>query len=372
MTQIIHRKSSKILIPDGFYKNSPLLWSDVHNLCEMRDALSLKWWAEVEIRFIDQWGKPIYYIWDQKANIVLANYIQTQYPGTQISFESSANMIEFDTGLCETYSELTEQLQYIQAIKEDILSRFNIFEWKARVEEHELSEHFINPIDDEILKLIEEHGYEQAEELTTKRSEEKKRNSGLRLSPMKWIQYILPLQKELWTKILPYTKTTSQQLTLSSSDPEVTLWLHAQLLNTIYEYRHQYKHFKHRTDKRWDQRKKVVNYRVEHDLWVKSGYEPKFPGSDYRKYFKKNYFENHVKDNYRIGDIEKFVMSHGPQSKKFSLDEWWNPIPRTEFRLQDTMENTIDALHNLEYIFELLLKSPHKNNPMYNYKYSDI
>lgn len=372
MTQIIHRKSSKILVPDGFYKNSPLLWYNINNLSAMREALQLRWWAEVEVRYIDQSGKPVYYIWNKKTNIVLANHIQTNYPNTQISFESSANMIEFDTGLCETYSELLEQLQYIQSIKDNILNTFHLCEWKARVEESELSEPFVNPIDDEILEIINIHGYNEAEMIIAKRNDQKKWEAWVRLSPMKWIQYILPLQEELWSKILPYTKTTSQQLTLSSKDPEITLWLHAQLLNTIYEYRYQHKHFKHRTDKRWNQRRKVVNYRAEHNLWVKSGYEPKFPGSDYRKYFKKNYFENHIKDNYRIGDIEKFVMSHGPQSKKFSLDEWWNPIPRTEFRLQDSMENTLDALHNLEYIFELMLQSPHKNNPMYNYRYSDI
>jgi hypothetical protein len=372
MTQIIHRKSSKILVPDGFYKNSPLLWNNVHSLSEMWNALLLRWWAEVEVRFINQYWKPAYYLWDKKTNIVLANYIQTQYPTAQISFESSANMIEFDTGLCGTYAELIEQLRYIQSIKEDILHRFELLEWKARVEESELSEPFVNPIDDEVIELIKHHGYDEAEMIITKRNDQKKRDTWVRLSPMKWIQYVLPLQDELWPKILAYTKTTSQQLTLSSEDPKITLWLHAQLLNTIYEYRHKHKHFKHRTDKRWYQRKKVVNYRAEHNLWVKSGYEPKFPGSDYRKYFKKNYFENHIKDNYRIGDIEKFVMSHGPQSKKFSLDEWWNPIPRTEFRLQDSMENAVDALHNLEYIFELMLSSPHKNNPLYNYTYCDI
>lgn len=372
MTQITHRKSSKILVPDGFYKNSPLLWNNVHNLSTMRDMLELRWWAEVEVRFIDQLGKPKDYIWNKKTNIVLANYIQINYPKAQICLEASANMIEFDTGLCETYTELIAQLQFIQSIKEDVLIKFNLLEWKARVEESELSEVFVNPIDDEILALIEEYWYEKADEIITKRDEEKKRNSGVRLSPMGWIEYVLPLQKELWQNILPFTKTTSQQLTLSSKDPEITLRLHAQLLNTIYEYRYHNKHFKHRTDKRWNQRKKVVNYRTEHNLGVKSGYEPKFPGSDYRKYFKKNYFENNIKDNYRIGDIEKFVMSHGPQSKKFSIDERWNPIPRTEFRLQDSMKNTLEAQHNLEYIFELMLSSPHKYNPLYNYKYSNI
>lgn len=372
MTQIIYRKSSKILVPDGFYKNSPLLWSTITNLSEMRNALSLKWWAEVEVRFVDSTGKPVYYIDHQKTNIVLANYIQSTYPGTQISFESAANMIEFDTGLCKTYDALLEQLQHIQDIKEDILRTYKLNEWNARVDDRELQEPFINPIDDEILGLIDQYGYTQAEAIIMERSEEKKRNAGWRLSPMPWIQYILPLQKELWIQMLAYTKTTSQQLTLSSTDHEITLRLHAQLLNTIYEYWHKHNHFQHRTHKRWTQWEKVVSYRATHELWVKSGYEPKFPWSDYRKYFKKNYFENNIKDNYRIGDIEKFVMSHGPQSKKFSLDEWWNPTPRTEFRLQDSMKRTLDAQRNLEYIFELMLASPHKNNPLYNYSYKDI
>jgi hypothetical protein len=60
-----------------------------------------------------------------------------------------------------------------------------------------LSEPFVNPIDDEVLALIEQHGYEKAEELIMQRDVDKQRNTGVRLSPMNWIQYILQLQEEL-------------------------------------------------------------------------------------------------------------------------------------------------------------------------------
>lgn len=370
MTHFHTQKSTKVLIPTGFYKSSPLITVDSGSLETLRNSLDLQWWSEVETRFVDIHGKPVYYIGKKKTNIVVANYITQTYPKAHISFESSANMIEFDTGLCSSYHELITQLSTIQSIKEDVLKQFGLYEGKARVEESELSEPFVNPIDDSILELIRSYGLDEARKKVSAWSISQKQESWLNFTPRKRIEYILDIQTQIEGKILNFTKTTSQQLTLSSKNHEITLRLHAQLLNTIYEYYHTYKNFDPRTKKRWKQWKKIVNYRAEHGIGVKNWYEPKFPGSDYRKYFKKNYFENNIKDNYSIGDLEKFVMSHGPQSKKFSLDTIGNPIPRTEFRLQDSMDNVLDAHRSIEYIFELLLASPHKNNPVYIYEYS--
>jgi len=71
-------------------------------------------------------------------------------------------MIEFDTGLCSSYHELITQLSTIQSIKEDVLEQFGLYEGKARVEESELSEPFVNPIDDSILELIRSYGLDEA------------------------------------------------------------------------------------------------------------------------------------------------------------------------------------------------------------------
>ena len=80
MTQIIHTKNNKILVPDGFYKSSPLLSIPCTNLEEMRKRLQLRGGSEIEIRFIDKQGKPVYYLGKKKTNIIVANYVQDKYP----------------------------------------------------------------------------------------------------------------------------------------------------------------------------------------------------------------------------------------------------------------------------------------------------
>lgn len=373
MTNIQDTKNKIVLVPDGFYTNSPLLHDKSKTLKDLRNVLSLQWWSEVEIRFVDKAWKAVNFIDGKKTNLVVANYILEQFPWVNVTFESSANMIELDTGICQTYEELISQLKLLQSIKEQILKKFGLEEWPAYVTEIELSEDFVDPIDDQIHQLIESHGIEKAEDIISKRNEDQKKSCWLHIASFSWMKYVINVQKTMSNEMKNYTKTTSQQLTLSSKSHEITLWFHVQMLNTIYEYYvKNKKSFLPWTGMRWEQRRKVVDYRALHGIGVKNWYEPKFPWPDYRKYFKRNYFENNIKDDYIIWNIEKFVMSHWPQSKKFSLNNQWVPIPRTEFRLQDSLPNILDAHKSTEKIFELMLASAHKNNPMYNYHFKEI
>lgn len=349
--------------------NSPLYWKTITDIKQLRAELHLKGWAEVELRVLHKDWSPAYYFEWEKMNFTMAKFIRKHYPDAHVTFESSANMLEFDTGICYDYEELMQWLQTIQEMKEAILQHFDVIEGKAFVENKELEYEFVNPIHDKVLlKLSELWGdLDQLLLFLYDLPDNLKADYGLDFYAPEWVKYLLTIQSQLPNNILNYTKTTAQQLTLSTNNFSDTLWLDQQLLNyiTYYYYEHN-QSYAPRTDERSKQWEKVVTYRSENKIGIKWWYRPIAPWSVYYSYLKRTYFDNKKIDWYALGHVPS-SMSHGPVSLKFSLNEHGELLPRSEFRLQDSASHTLDAQKNIDMMLMNFVRSAYAQFPKYEY-----
>lgn len=372
MTNISKRNAAYTAYPDRLVL-SPLINTTIHTIQELRNVLELQGWAEVEVRFLDKTWKPAYWIDWEKTNHVLYEYIRTYYPEQNVTFEASASMIEFDTWLCPEYKSLITQLEIINTIKKDICKTFWLKEAPARVTEKELKQDFVNPIHPAILDLVHTHdSLETACTLLQDVAEAEKHLYWLDKTTIERVKYLLEIQHKLPSEIMKLTQTTSQQLTVSSKSTDnpfsKTLWLYAQTLNYLAEQHKLTASYLPRTDCRGTQFWQVVDYRSKHNIGVWWWYDPQFPGINYTKYMKKKYFPNKTHDNYTIGNMDNFIMSQWPKSLKFAVDDAWNIIPRSEFRLQDSKENTLEAQKNIDQMFLDFAHSAYAQLPMRIYE----
>lgn len=249
-----------------------------------------------------------------QTNHVLMRYIKQKWPHISVTFESSADMIEFDTGICLSHAELLHKLQEIQDIKVDLLQAYNLKEAPAYVTEWELSSDFVNPISNLVMDLYTKNKKNTAKTLMSLQAIIEKWNRdemvsyGLDLTTPERIWYLLDIQKRLPDDILKLTQTTAHQFTCSTNDFSKTVWLDQQLKNYLtyrfYEYNKSLSYF---TKERWAQRRKVVTYRNEHKIWVKWWYEPTSPWSDYYKSVKIKYFDNEEIDGFTFRDTYLLV-----------------------------------------------------------------
>ena len=60
-------------------------------------------------------------------------------------------------------------------------------------------------------------------------------------------------------------------------------------------------------------------------------------------------------------------MSHGPVSLKFSLNDMGELVPRTEFRLQDSLANTMEAQKQIDTMLVNFAQSAYAQFPKYEY-----
>lgn len=375
MTKIQDNELEYVYVPDTKKLDiSPISNTRFSNIQDIRSHLNLKWWSEVELRLLNTDDSPAYYINDIKTNHVLMRYINKNRPHVSVTFESSANMIEFDTWICASHTELLNKLQEIQDIKVNILNIYNLKEAPAYVTEKELIVDFINPIDDKIMDLHNESWKSTSKTLKILQSLLEKWDKGkvtpywLDLTTPKRIWYILDVQKKLPDDILKLTQTTAHQFTCSTSSFSTTIWLDQQLKNYLtyrfYEYNKSLSYF---TKERWAQRRKVVEYRNKHKVWVKWWYEPTSPWSNYYKSVKIKYFDNEEMDGFTLGHVPS-SMSHQVQSLKFAISSSWELLPRTEFRAQDSLESVLDAQYKIDDMLIDFCNSPFAQYPLVHYK----
>lgn len=372
MTKITKRNGAYTAYPDRLVL-SPLKDAKINTITQLREVLELQWWAEVEVRFLDKKWYAAHWIDWQKTNHLIRDFVKSNYPDTHLSVESSSSMIEFDTWLCPDYKSLIQQLSIINDIKKDICKTFGLKEWPARVTRNELEQDFVNPIHPLLMERI--HQYTSVDEALAwlnDISEEEKKTYWLDKTPIERIPYFLTIEKTLPADIMKLTQTTSQQLTVSSKSAEnpfsKTLWLYAQTLNYLAEQHKINWSYLPRTNVRGLQFWQVVEYRSKYNIGVSGWYAPQFPGIDYPKYMKKRYFPNNTHDGYTIGNMENFIMSQWPKSLKFWVDDDWNLIPRSEFRLQDSMKNTKKAQNSIDQMFLNFLNSSYAQLPMRVYE----
>lgn len=372
MTKISNRNGAYTAYPDRL-QDSPLKWHTINTIQQLRTVLDLQGWAEVEVRFLDKDWNAAYYIDGIKTNYVIYDFVKNKYSDMSITFEASSSMIEFDTWLCPDYASLQNRLILINIIKKDICETFSLQEWPARVTEKELKQDFVNPIHPAILELVNKHNsIETACRILQNIKEEEKYLYWLDKTNIEWVKYLLEIQNKLPKEIMQLTQTTSQQLTVSSKSAEnpfsKTLWLYAQTLNYLAEHHKLIGSYLPRTDLRGLQFWQVVEFRSANNIGVWWWYDPQFPGIDYPKYMKKRYFPNKTHDNYTIGNMDNFIMSQWPKSLKFAVNEQWDIIPRSEFRLQDSMIDTLQAQKNIDQMFLDFIKSPYAQLPMRIYE----
>ena len=370
MTRITDAISNFIYEPKTKYPiDSPLYWRKTDTIEQLWERLGLKGWSEVEVRFLHKDGTPAYRIEGEKSNFVIIRYVKEKYPTMAVTFEASANMLEFDTWLCLSHKDLISWLQYIQLIKEDILHHFDLIEWPAFVDEKELEYDFINPIHDNVLNKYEEFGQdlERLTQFLQDIPETQKAFYGLDFTSPERTKYLLTIQAQLPKDIIKFTKTTAQQLTLSTDNFSNTLWLDQQLLNYITTYYYtnnqSYEPWTNKRGKQWEE---VVTYRSLHKIGVKWWYRPIAPWSVYYAYLKRTYFDNKQIDWFSLWHVPS-AMSHGPISLKFALDENGELIPRTEFRLQDSMPTTLDAQERIDTMLMDFAQSAYAQFPKYEY-----
>ncbi len=380
MTRIINQAAAYHAIPT-ISQRSPLLITPkkmctIRTVADLRKILALRWWSEVESRFLFNNGKPASYIDGQKLNHLLFDFIQEKYPDLHPTFESSAHMIETDTWLCTSYEELCDKLAIIHAMKKDICTTFWIKEAKARVTEKEMEETFVNPLHPEIMRLYT--GPDSVEEVYTfLQTKEGDKDYWLdKVSPER-VHYILGLQSKLPADILKYTQTTSQQLTISSQVPEhplsTTIRLYAQLTNYITDH-----HLNtpgrdtQRTTTRWAQFSQVVDRRSQNNLWITGWNKPKYAWIEYPKYVRKNYFPFDEIDGYKIGNMKNFRMSHRPMSLKFWVDNAWVIQSRAEFRSADSARNPLSVQKKIDHMLIDFSRSKRGKMPIYIYDKAEI
>jgi hypothetical protein len=372
MTNIIKRNGAYTAYPDRVVI-SPLKDEKIKTIKNLRDILELQGWAEVEVRFLDKKWNAAHWIDWHKTNHIIWDFVKTKYPKTNLSVESSSSMIEFDTWLCSDYDLLIDQLSIINTIKKDICKSFNLQEWPARVTRKEFEQDFVNPIHPLLMERINSFvSVSEALAWLKDISETEKISYGLDKTNIDRIPYFLSIENTLPTDIMKLTQTTSQQLTVSSKSIDhpfsKTLRLYAQTLNYLAELHKLTWSYRPRTDIRGLQFWQVVEYRSANNIGVWWWYDPQFPGIDYPKYMKKRYFPNKTKDGYTIWNMDNFIMSQWPKSLKFAVNEQWDIIPRSEFRLQDSMKNTLKAQKNIDQMFLDFINSAYAQLPMRIYE----
>ncbi len=239
MTKISNRNGAYTAYPDRLVA-SPLKNKKIKTISELRNILELQWGDEVEVRFLDKKWNSAYWIDWQKTNHLIWDFVKSKYPGTNLSIESSASMIEFDTWLCLDHEFLVHHLEIINGIKKDICKTFNLKEWPARVTSKELAQDFVNPIHPLLMERIYDYGsIADALEWLRNITDKEKAVYWLDKTNIDRIPYYLSIETTLPPDIMKFTQTTSQQQTLSSKSIDhpfsKTIWISAETWNFLAE-----------------------------------------------------------------------------------------------------------------------------------------